>query len=166
MAIIKGLKKTLKKAAFGAGCFWHVEEDFRKMHGIVETTAGYMGGTTKNPTYKEVCYKHTGHIETVLIGYDPKKISYEELLGRFFDMHNPTSKDRQGLDFGVQYRSAIFYYDPKQKKAAEKRIKEVDASGRFKRPIVTVILKAQKFYKAEEYHQKYIMKRGLESCSL
>jgi len=167
MASIKDLKrKDLKKAAFGAGCFWHVEEDFRTMHGIINTTVGFMGGKTKNPTYKEVCYNNTGHIETALVEYDSKKISYDKILDKFFEIHNPTSKDRQGLDFGVQYRSAIFYYDDKQKIAAEKKIEEINASKKYRKPIVTVILKAEEFYKAEEYHQKYLMKKGLKNCSL
>jgi len=154
------------KIAFGAGCFWHVEEDFRKLPGVISTTVGYMGGRTENPTYKDVCSNKTGHIETVLIEYDPRKISFSKLLDTFFSIHNPTSKDRQGLDFGTQYRSAIFYYTEKQKKDAEEKIKLLENSGKYRRPIVTVVLKAQEFYKAEEYHQKYLEKKGLSSCRL
>lgn len=160
-------KKNMSKfAAFGAGCFWHVEEDFRTIHGVINTTVGFMGGTMKNPTYKDVCYRNTGHIETALIEYDTKKVSYETLLDKFFEIHNPTSKDRQGLDFGTQYRSAIFYYDTKQKITAQKKIKELNNSGKYKRVIVTVIIKAKEFYKAEEYHQKYFMKKGIKTCSI
>ncbi len=161
----KTSQKT-REAAFGAGCFWHVEEDFRKLDGVKETTVGYMGGKTKNPTYEDVCTNKSGHIETALVEYDPKKISYEKLLDKFFEIHNPTSIDRQGLDFGTQYRSAIFYYDDSQKKAAEKKIVELTRSGNFRKPIVTVVLSATEFYKAEDYHQKYLMKRGLDSCSI
>ena len=160
--------KNNQKAAFGAGCFWHVEEDFRQLKGVTNVTVGYMGGTKENPSYEDVCSNRTGHIETALVEYDPKKTQYEELLDKFFAIHNPTSMDRQGLDFGSQYRSAIFYYSDEQKKIAEKKISELNESGKFKKPVVTVLLSASelKFYKAEEYHQRYLEKHGLSSCNI
>ena len=127
-----------------------------------------MGGTKKDPSYEDVCSNKTGHIETALVEYDSKKVSYENLLDKFFSIHNPTSMDRQGLDFGTQYRSAIFYYSDEQKKTAEKKIDELSKSGKFKKPLVTVLLPASKseFYKAEEYHQRYLEKHGLSSCNI
>ena len=152
------------KATFGAGCFWGVEEAFRKVKGVLKTEVGFMGGTLKNPSYKDVCYRKTGHAEVVQIEFDLKIVSYEKLLEIFWDIHNPTTKNRQGLNFGKQYRSVIFYHSLKQKDLAVKSKKELDKSGRYRRPIVTEIRKAGMFYKAEEYHQKYLMKRNLKTC--
>lgn len=149
---------------FGAGCFWHVEEDFRKVKGVIKTTVGYMGGKFKNPTYENVCSDNTGHAEVCQVEFDPKIISYERLLNIFWKMHNPTQLNRQGFDIGNQYRSVIFYYNEKQKKLAlkskEKEQKKYDLE------IVTKIVPAMTFYKAEGYHQKYLMKRNLKICPI
>ena len=154
----------LEEAAFGAGCFWGVEDAFMKIKGVKETEVGFMGGKTKNPTYKEVCTDKTGHAEVVHLKFDPKEISYEELLNIFWGIHNPTSLNRQGPDFGSQYRSVIFYYNKKQKEAAEKSKEELEKSGKYDKPIVTEIVPAPEFYRAEEYHQKYHQKHGLKVC--
>lgn len=153
-------------ATFGAGCFWGVEETFRKLPGVINTEVGYMGGTIENPTYEEVCTDKTGHAEVVKIEYDPNEISYEQLLEVFWTCHDPTTLNRQGPDVGTQYRSVIFYHNEEQRKLAEASKKEWDASGRFKDPIVTQIVPASIFWRAEEYHQRYLQKRGLDSCSL
>ena len=149
------------KATFGAGCFWHVEDLFRKTNGVTSTKAGYTGGNLTNPTYEEVCTDMTGHAEAVQVEYDPNVISYNELLDVFWSNHDPTSLNRQGPDIGKQYRSAIFYHDDDQKKIAEKSKEELEKSGRFQKQIVTEIVHAPEFYKAEEYHQKYFQKHGL-----
>lgn len=153
-----------EKATFGAGCFWHVEEDFRKMKGVIKTTVGYMGGTLKNPSYENVSTDKTGHVEVCQVEFDPEKISYEKLLDQFWEIHDPTQVDRQGPDVGTNYRSVIFYYNEKQKKIAleskEKQQNKTDGK------IVTEIVKAGKFYEAEEYHQKYLMKKGLNTCGI
>lgn len=154
----------LRKAMFGAGCFWGVEESFRQLPGVTDTKVGYSGGTLKNPTYKEVCTHKTGHAETVQVTYDPGKISYEQLLEHFWKMHDPTTPNRQGPDFGTQYRSVIFYFDKDQEKTARQLKDKLQASGKFNRPIVTEIVPAQEFYSAEEYHQRYLQKRGKTSC--
>lgn len=154
----------MEKATFGAGCFWGVEERFRKIPGVIETAVGYEGGDTDNPTYKEVCTDTTGHAEVVQVEYDPEKVSYGALLDIFWANHNPTTKNRQGPDVGTQYRSVIFYHSPEQQAAAQASKDTLEASGKWKSPIVTDIVPAQTFYKAEEYHQKYLMKRGEESC--
>ncbi len=155
------------KATFAAGCFWHVQAEFDKVPGVTRTTCGYTGGHTDSPTYKEVCTDKTGHAESVLVEYDPKKTSYAKLLAAFFEMHDPTTVNRQGPDVGTQYRSAIFYHDAKQKQEAEKMAGELAKSGRFKKPIVTQIAKAGEFWKAEEYHQKYYEKTGFsQTCKL
>lgn len=151
-------------ATFAAGCFWGVEETFRQLPGVMGTTVGYTGGTVDNPVYEMVCSDATGHAEAVEIIFDPEKISYEKLLGVFFDNHNPTTRNSQGPDFGSQYRSAIFYHSPEQKALAEEYVKKADTSGRWKNPIVTQIVPAATFWKAEEYHQQYLKKRGLDSC--
>jgi len=153
-------------ATFGAGCFWGVEEAFRKINGVKKTAVGYMGGTLKNPTYEDVCTDKTGHAEVIQIEYDPKKISYEELLENFWGLHDPTQLNRQGPDFGTQYRSAIFYHDEKQKKIAEISKDKLMKSKKYSKPIVTEITKAGEFYKAEEYHQKYLQKKGFSSCKI
>jgi peptide-methionine (S)-S-oxide reductase len=155
---------TCEKATFAAGCFWHVQYDFDQIPGVISTTVGYTGGTTENPTYKQVCTDKTGHAEAVEIIYDPNKVSYEKLLDVFFENHNPTTKNRQGPDFGTQYRSAIFYHNPEQQKAALAKIDELSKSGKFSSPIVTEVRPARPFYKAEDYHQKYLEKRDLKSC--
>ena len=153
-----------QKATFAAGCFWHVQYEFDKTPGVASTTVGYTGGEIQKPTYKQVCSGKTGHAEAVEMLYDPNKLSYEKLLEIFFENHNPTTKNRQGFDIGTQYRSAIFYHNPDQQKAALAKIDELSKSGKFKKPIVTEIKPAKSFYKAEEYHQKYYEKGGLKSC--
>ena len=142
-------------ATFGAGCFWGVEQRFGKVEGVLETVVGYSGGKMENPTYKDVCTDKTGHAEVVRVTYDPSIVSYEELLEYFWDMHNPTTLNRQGWDVGTQYRSAVFYHNEEQKEAAMKLKEKLDKSGKYKNPIVTEIVPAGKFYRAEEYHQKY-----------
>ena len=156
--------KKIETAAFGAGCFWGVEETFRKIKGVVSTEVGYMGGDYKNPSYKDVCSGKTGHAEVVQVKYDPKIVSYEKLLEVFWYNHDPTTLNRQGPDIGEQYRSVIFFHNKEQEKIAKKMLKELDESGEFKGKIVTQIVKASTFYKAEEYHQKYLMKKGLNVC--
>jgi peptide-methionine (S)-S-oxide reductase len=149
-----------EKAAFAAGCFWGVEHAFRKLEGVVSTMVGYTGGHLKNPTYHDVCQGNTGHAEAVLVEYDPDRISYEKLLEVFWEMHDPTSLNRQGPDVGHQYRSAIFYHTPEQEAAATTSKKALEESGRYCRPIVTEIRPASQFYKAEEYHQCYYEKHA------
>ena len=151
-------------ATFGAGCFWGIEAAFGKIPGVVGTAVGYSGGETVNPTYKDVCTDETGHAEVVQVTYDPANVSYEMLLEAFWNMHDPTQLNRQGPDFGSQYRTAIFFHSPEQEAIAKKSCAAVDASGKFKRPIATEITPAGTFYRAEEYHQKYLQKRGVESC--
>jgi len=154
----------MEKATFGAGCFWHVEEAFRHLEGVHSTTVGYAGGTLKNPTYEDVCTDKTGHAEVVEIIFDPKKIIYEELLRVFWEIHDPTLKNRQGPDVGTQYRSVIFYHSPEQKTAAELSKKNLEQSRKYNKKIVTEITKATTFYPAEEYHQHYLEKHGLAAC--
>lgn len=153
-----------EKATFGAGCFWGVEAAFRQIPGVVDTAVGYEGGTKDNPTYEDVCTDRTGHAEVVQVEFDPQKVSYDQLLNVFWENHNPTTRNRQGPDIGTQYRSAIFYHSPEQKKEAELSRDKLEKSGKWKNPIVTEILPAQTFYRAEEYHQQYLEKRGLSSC--
>ena len=148
------------KATFGAGCFWHVEDLLAKTKGVTSTKVGYTGGQLPNPTYEEVCTDKTGHAEAVEVEYDPDEISFEELLDVFWNNHNPTTLNRQGPDVGIQYRSAIFYHDDEQKQIAEKSKNDLDKSGKFSNPVVTQIIPAPVFYKAEEYHQKYFKKHG------
>jgi peptide-methionine (S)-S-oxide reductase len=155
---------SMAKATFGAGCFWGVEAEFRALPGVTNTAVGYLGGTLENPTYKDVCTGRTGHAEVVQVEYDPSQISYEELLNVFWEMHDPTTLNRQGPDVGTQYRSAIFYHDEAQKQAAEQSKAQMEASGKFRRPIVTEITPTSAFYIAEDYHQQYLGKRGLASC--
>ena len=151
-------------ATFGAGCFWGVEVTFRNVKGVQGAAVGYLGGTMENPTYKDVCTGRTGHAEVVQLNYDPEVVSYEKLLDVFWDNHNPTTLNRQGPDVGTQYRSAIFYHTAEQKRLAEESKKKLQESGRFARPIVTEITAASTFYPAEDYHQRYLEKRGLASC--
>ena len=157
---------TVATATFGAGCFWGVEETFRAVPGVVDTAVGYMGGTLNNPTYKDVCTDRTGHAEVVEVKYDPTQVSYDTLLDVFWNNHDPTTLNRQGPDFGTQYRSAIFYYTPEQEAAAQASKDRLAASGRFRRPIVTEITPAGTLYRAEEYHQRYLEKRGLIHCNI
>ncbi|MBV8073376.1 MAG: peptide-methionine (S)-S-oxide reductase MsrA [Acidobacteriaceae bacterium] len=155
-----------EKATFGAGCFWGVEAAFRDIEGVVDAAAGYEGGHTQNPTYKDVCTDRTGHAEVVQIEYDPTKVSYDKLLDVFWNEHDPTQVNRQGPDVGTQYRSVIFYHTPEQEQAARASKAKLEASGRFKRSIATAIEPAQNFYRAEEYHQQYLAKRGLRHCRI
>lgn len=155
---------TIKKATFGAGCFWGTEVTFRNVPGVITATSGYMGGTLENPTYEDVCTDKTGHAEVVEVEYDPSRVSYEQLLDVFWENHDPTTRNRQGPDVGTQYRSAIFYYDDAQRDAALASKDALDRSGRFKKPIVTEVTPASTFYRAEEYHQRYLEKHGLAHC--
>lgn len=158
--------KKLEKATFAAGCFWGVEETFRQVKGVVSTQVGYTGGATVNPTYKEVCTDTTGHAEAIEVEFDPAIVSYDQLLTIFWENHDPTQFNRQGPDYGSQYRSAVFYHSPEQQKIAEASKQALDKSGKFKRPVVTQIVQAVPFYKAEEYHQQYLAKRGAPSCHI
>ncbi len=151
----------MEKATFGAGCFWGVEAAFRRTPGVTATTVGYTGGTTASPTYREVCNGRTGHAEAVQVEFDPAQVSYEELLQVFWENHNPTQLNRQGPDVGSQYRSAIFYHTPEQKAAAEQSKQHLEASGRFKKPIVTEIVPAAAYTEAEDYHQRYLQSSGV-----
>jgi peptide-methionine (S)-S-oxide reductase len=156
--------KTLQLATFAAGCFWGVEDSFRKIKGVKSTMVGYTGGRWENPTYNDVCDDLTGHAEAIQLQYDPQEVSYEDLLEVFWSIHNPTTKNRQGFDYGFQYRSVIFYHTPEQELSARRSIEELEKSGRFRNRIVTEIVPAATFYKAEEYHQKYYEKKGGGSC--
>jgi peptide-methionine (S)-S-oxide reductase len=153
-----------EKASFAAGCFWGVEATFRQIKGVVATAVGYEGGTFPNPTYRDVCTNRTGHAETVEVDYDPARVSYEDLLKVFWENHDPTTLNRQGPDVGTQYRSAIFYHTPEQQAAA--LASKEEEQRKHKRPIVTQIVPATQFYRAEDYHQQYLEKRGLSSCNL
>lgn len=157
---------TTEKATFGAGCFWGVEATFRNVEGVTDAAVGYAGGTKENPTYEDVCTDETGHAEAVQVEFDPAHVSYEKLLDVFWANHNPTTLNRQGPDVGRQYRSVIFYHSPEQKKAAEESKAALDKSGRFRQPIVTQVEPAPKFYRAEEYHQRYLEKRGQTHCAI
>lgn len=155
---------SLEKATFGAGCFWGVEASFREIPGVLDAAVGYEGGTMENPTYQDVCTDETGHAEVVEVTFDPAKVSYETLVEQFWKLHNPTTLNRQGPDRGTQYRSAIFTHSPEQARiAAESKAK---AQANFKSPIVTEIVPAKTFYRAEEYHQQYLAKRGLRHCHI
>lgn len=154
----------LVKATFAAGCFWGVEEAFRQVEGVVATCVGYTGGHVANPTYKQVCTDATGHAEAVEVLFDPRKVTYEQLLDVFWANHDPTTPNRQGPDVGSQYRSAIFYHREAQKDTAVTSKKRLEASGRFRRPIVTEITPATTFYRAEDYHQQYIARGGRSAC--
>ncbi len=151
-------------AIVAAGCFWAIEETFRVLPGIISTEVGYTGGHTEFPTYETVCTGDTGHAEALKIVFDPAKISYADVLKVFFANHNPTTKNQQGPDFGSQYRSAIFFTTPHQEKEANTLKEKADASGTWKHPVVTQIVPAATFFTAEDYHQKYLMKRGLGGC--
>ena len=155
----------LQRATFGAGCFWGVEARFRQVEGVTQTDVGYLGGTLENPTYRDVCTGNTGHAEVVQVEYDPAVVSYDQLLDVFWSCHDPTTLNRQGPDVGAQYRSAVFFHTPEQEAAARASKQRLEQSGRFSRPIVTEITPASTFYRAEEYHQQYLAKRGQSSCS-
>ena len=155
-----------EKATFGAGCFWGVEETFRKLKGVVSTAVGYAGGAKENPTYEDVCTDETGHAEVVEIEFDPLQLKYEELLDVFWSNHNPTTLNRQGPDVGTQYRSVIFYHSPEQKMAADASREKIDKSGRFRLPVVTQVEPAPRFWRAEDYHQRYLEKRGQAHCAI
>ena len=157
---------VMKKATFGAGCFWGVEEGFRRVDGVTGTAVGYLGGSLENPSYEDVCTGRTGHAEVVQVEYDPSRVSFERLLEVFWESHDPTTLNRQGPDVGTQYRSAVFFEDDEQEAAALASKERVGASGQFRRPIVTEIARATPFYRAEEYHQQYLAKRGRSSCHL
>jgi peptide-methionine (S)-S-oxide reductase len=151
-------------ALFGAGCFWGVEAFFREVPGVLNARAGYAGGSVPNPTYEQVCTDRTGHAEVVEVAFDPSRVAYDDLLRVFWENHNPTTLNRQGPDVGTQYRSVIFYTSPEQERAARASLAALEASGRYHRPIVTAIEPAPPFYEAEEYHQRYLEKRGLAKC--
>ncbi len=155
-----------EKTTFAAGCFWGIEAAFRKIKGVINVTVGYTGGQTKNPTYEDVCSHSTGHVEAAQVEFDPNIVSYDELLDAFWNMHNPTTKNRQGPDIGSQYRSVIFFHSPDQEKIALASKLKLEQSGKFDKPIVTEITKASEFYQAEEYHQRYFEKHGLQSCHI
>lgn len=158
---------STEKATFGAGCFWGVEAAFAALPGVSATAAGYEGGALDQPTYRDVCTDQTGHAEVVELEFDPEKTSYEKLLDAFFSLHDPTTMNRQGPDWGTQYRSVIFYHSPEQEAAARAKIAELSSQGRFKpKRIVTQVAPAQTFWRAEEYHQRYLEKRGQASCHI
>ncbi|HWX30568.1 MAG TPA: peptide-methionine (S)-S-oxide reductase MsrA [Steroidobacteraceae bacterium] len=150
-----------KIAIFGAGCFWGIESAFRQLEGVIDAVSGYAGGTVDQPTYRAVCSGKTGHAEAVQVEYDPSQVSYEQLLDLFWQIHDPTTLNRQGPDIGTQYRSVIFYSDDNERSAAEKSKQRLETSGKFRRPIVTQIVPATNFYRAEEYHQRYYERMGI-----
>lgn len=156
----------MEKATFAAGCFWGIEATFAKVPGVTETAVGYSGGSFAHSTYKEVCSGRTGHAEVVEVIFDPAKVSYDQLLDVFWSVHDPTTMNRQGPDVGDQYRSAIFYHSAEQAKAARASKERLEKSGRLSRPVVTEITPASVFYRAEEYHQKYLEKRGQAICHI
>ena len=151
-------------ATFGAGCFWGVEAAFQQVPGVLETAVGYSGGHTQNPTYRDVCTDETGHAEVVQVTFDPAKVTFAQLLDVFWKLHDPTQVNRQGPDVGTQYRTAVFFHSPEQEEIAKKSRAALEASGKLRRPIATEITPAGTFYRAEEYHQKYLQKRGAASC--
>ena len=158
-------ENELEKATFAAGCFWGVEAAFRQIPGVVATRVGYTGGHTDDPTYERVCSHTTGHAEAVEVTFDPERVSYEQLLDVFWTKHNPTTKNRQGLDIGDQYRSSIFFHSPEQQEAAERTKESQQAKLHWPKKIVTEIVPASEFHEAEDYHQQYMEKRGRSSCT-
>ena len=158
---------STEKATFGAGCFWGVEAAFARIPGVVSTAVGFEGGTMDRPSYRDVCTDQTGHAEVVELDFDPEKITYNELLDAFFDLHDPTTMNRQGPDWGTQYRSVVFFHSPQQEQAAREKIEQLTAAGRYKpKRIVTQVMPAQTFWRAEDYHQRYLEKRGQTSCHI
>jgi peptide-methionine (S)-S-oxide reductase len=155
-----------EKATFAAGCFWGVEAAFRQVSGVLDAAVGYSGGGFADPTYEDVCTGRTGHAESVQVEFDPARVSYDQLLDVFWENHDPTTLNRQGPDVGTQYRSAIFFYNPEQERAASESKSRLEASGRYRRPVVTEIAPAQQFWRAEDYHQRYLEKRGLAHCKI
>jgi peptide-methionine (S)-S-oxide reductase len=153
-------------ATFGAGCFWGIEAAFRRVPGVLDAAVGYSGGRTENPTYQDVCTDTTGHAEVVQVTFDPAKLSYDQLLNVFWTIHDPTQMNRQGPDYGKQYRTAIFFHSPEQEAAAKKSKQALEASGKLRRPVATEITAAGPFWRAEEYHQRYLEKRGAASCHI
>jgi len=153
-------------ATFGAGCFWGIEAAFRRVPGVLDAAVGYSGGRTENPSYQDVCTDTTGHAEVVQVTFDPEKLSYDQLLDVFWTVHDPTQVNRQGPDYGKQYRTAIFFHSPEQEAAAKKSKQALEASGKLRRPIATEITPAAPFWRAEEYHQRYLEKRGAASCHI
>jgi peptide-methionine (S)-S-oxide reductase len=162
----EAMNVTTEKATFGAGCFWGVEAAFRQVHGVTSTAVGYMGGDLENPTYRDVCTDQTGHAEVVEVTFDPSQVSYADLLKVFWENHDPTQFNRQGPDYGKQYRTAIFFHSPEQEAAARASKEALDRSGTYNRRIVTEITPATDFWRAEDYHQQYLEKRGLASCHI
>ena len=152
---------THKLAVFGAGCFWGVESAFRAVEGVVDVAVGYAGGTVPKPNYRTVCSGKTGHAEVAQVEYDPARVSFEQLLEVFWQIHDPTTLNRQGPDFGTQYRSIVFYSDEHERKAAEESKRRLEESGKLGRPVVTQIVPAAEFYRAEEYHQRYYERMGI-----
>jgi peptide-methionine (S)-S-oxide reductase len=157
---------AIAKATFGAGCFWSVEAKLGELSGVLDTAVGYEGGTLENPTYKDVCTDQTGHAEVVEVTFDPSRLSYDALLEQFFALHDPTQVNRQGPDWGTEYRSVVFAHDETQLREAQAKIAELNAAGIYRKPIATTVELATTFWKAEEYHQKYLEKRGMVSCSI
>ncbi len=156
----------MEKATFGAGCFWGVEARLGQIPGVLDTAVGYEGGGLANPTYKDVCSDRTGHAEVVELTFDPARVSYGQLLEQFFSLHDPTQLNRQGPDWGRQYRSAIFFHSPEQESTAKQAIAQLQAAGRFSKSIATELVQATTFWRAEEYHQRYLEKRGAASCHI
>jgi peptide-methionine (S)-S-oxide reductase len=161
-----GGTSEMERATFGAGCFWGVEAVFRRVKGVRSTSVGYMGGPLENPTYEDVCTGQTGHAEVVEVVYDPSQVSYDDLLTVFWESHDPTTLNRQGPDIGTQYRSVIFYHNETQRASAKASKERLRRSGRYDGDIVTEVTPASQFYRAEDYHQKYLEKRGLASCAI
>ena len=157
---------AIEKATFGAGCFWGVEARFAEIPGVIDTAVGYEGGDLEHPTYKEVCTDRTGHAEVVDVTFDPSRVSYDTLLDAFFALHDPTQLNRQGPDWGSQYRSVVFTHSGEQAQQAKAKIGELNASGAYRKPIVTKVEPATTFWKAEEYHQRYLEKRGMVHCHI
>jgi peptide-methionine (S)-S-oxide reductase len=157
---------AIEKATFGAGCFWGVEARFAEIPGVIDSAVGYAGGELEHPTYKEVCTDRTGHAEVVNVTFDPSRVSYDTLLDAFFSLHDPTQLNRQGPDFGSQYRSVVFTHSGEQMQQARAKIDELNASGAYRKPIVTKVEPATTFWRAEEYHQRYLEKRGMVHCHI
>jgi peptide-methionine (S)-S-oxide reductase len=160
------MEAMMEKATFAEGCFWGVESSFRQVAGVLDAVVGYTGGTTESPSYRDVCTGRTGHAEAVEVSFDPAKVTYEKLLDHFWTSHDPTTLNRQGPDHGTQYRSAIFFHSPEQEAAAKASKERLEASGSLRRPIVTQIAPAATFWRAEDYHQRYFEKQGINACPI